>query len=144
MYRMCRQFNTCDSLLDVNVRIRDIVVCPVSTISHYFPPRSLQKLLWNPKRDAQCRLSAYGVSGFITWQQSVRSIRLAPAALKNSACGNVKKDMSRRAWRSEICARSESAARNMERVSSSAAAWRRKQGISQCIKSNIKPNARQI
>ena len=29
---MCRQFNTCDSLLCVNVRIRYIVVCPFSTI----------------------------------------------------------------------------------------------------------------
>jgi len=29
---MCRQFNTCDSLLCVNVRIRDIVVCQFSTI----------------------------------------------------------------------------------------------------------------
>ena len=29
---MCRKFNTCDSLLCVNVRIRDIVVCPFSTI----------------------------------------------------------------------------------------------------------------
>ena len=33
---MCRKFNTCDSLLCVNVRIRDIVVCPVSTIFHSF------------------------------------------------------------------------------------------------------------
>ena len=49
---MRRKFNTCYSLLCVNVRIRDIVVCQVSTISHYFalivdiggvtPPRSLQ------------------------------------------------------------------------------------------------------
>ena len=29
---MCRKFNTCDSLLCVNVSIRDIVVCPFSTI----------------------------------------------------------------------------------------------------------------
>ena len=29
---MCRKFNTCDSLLCVNVRIRDIVVCPFFTI----------------------------------------------------------------------------------------------------------------
>ena len=29
---MCRKFNTCDSLLCVNVRICDIVVCPFSTI----------------------------------------------------------------------------------------------------------------
>ena len=29
---MCRKFNNCDSLLFENVRIRDIVVCPFSTI----------------------------------------------------------------------------------------------------------------
>ena len=29
---MYRIFNTCDNLLCVNVRIRDIVVCPFSTI----------------------------------------------------------------------------------------------------------------
>ena len=102
------------------------------------------KLLWKPTRYAQCRLSVYGVSGFITWRQTVRSIRLAPAVLKNTACGNVKKDMRRRAWQNEICARSESTARNMEGVPSSSTAWRRKWGESQCIKSNIKPNSKQI
>jgi hypothetical protein len=93
------------------------------------------KLLWSPTRDAHCRLSAYGVSGFITWRQSVRSIRLAPAVLKNSACGNVKRDMRRRAWRNEICARS---------VSAAGTAMRRRRGKSQCIKENIKPNAIQL
>ena len=32
LHRVYRKFNTCDSLLCVNFRIRDIVVCPFSTI----------------------------------------------------------------------------------------------------------------
>jgi len=32
MHRVYRKFNTCDSLLCVNVRIRDIVFSPFSTI----------------------------------------------------------------------------------------------------------------
>jgi len=32
MHQVYRKFNTCDNLTCVNFRIRDIVVCPFSTI----------------------------------------------------------------------------------------------------------------